>query len=280
MTAGIALRGITKRFGAFVANDAVDLTVRPGEIHAIVGENGAGKTTLMNVLFGLLQPDAGEIRIDGAPRVLAGPADAIALGLGMVHQHFKLVPSLTVAENVFLGMEPLRRGLIDQAARLARTATLSRQFGLVVDPAAPVGLLSVGIQQRIEILKVLARGARAIILDEPTAVLTPQESRELFATLRRFVADGMTVIFITHHLEEVMAVADRVTVLRHGRVVAAHAIADITRDDLVRAMVGRLVSFDRLPRAPRAGTCRSRCGPARSSASPGWPATARPSWRR
>ena len=249
----VELVGITKRFGAFVANDAIDLAVRTGEIHAIVGENGAGKTTLMNILFGLLQPDAGEIRFAGAATIVASPAMAIAAGLGMVHQHFKLVPSLTVADNVFLGMEIRRAGLIDRKAQDAATRDLSRRFGLKVDPRARVSLLSVGIEQRIEILKVLARGARIIILDEPTAVLTPQESRELFTTLRGFVAEGITVLFISHHLEEVMAVSDRVTVLRNGRRVATRVTAEVDKGELVRLMVGRDVSFDRRPRADVAG---------------------------
>ncbi len=178
---------------------------------------------------------------------------AIKAGLGMVHQHFKLVPSLTVAENVFLGMEIRRNGLIDHQAQIAETLRLSRDFGLRVDPSEPVGLLSVGIEQRIEILKVLARGARIIILDEPTAVLTPQESRELFQTLRGFVAQGMTVIFITHHLEEVMEVSDTVTVLRLGRKIATRPTAGITKAELVQMMVGRVISFDRRARGPVAG---------------------------
>ncbi len=253
MDYAVELKRITKRFGSFTANESVDLAVRRGEIHAVVGENGAGKTTLMNVLFGLLQPDEGEILIDGKPTVLPGPTAAIAAGIGMVHQHFKLVPSLTVAENVFLGMEMTKGGLIDHRAQRAKTAELSRTFGLKVDPGERVGLLSVGIEQRIEILKVLARGARIIILDEPTAVLTPQESRELFETLRGFVAKGMTVIFISHHLEEVMEVSDTVTVLRLGRKIETRPTAELTKADLVQMMVGRAVSFDRRPREKSAG---------------------------
>ncbi|MEP9373694.1 ABC transporter ATP-binding protein [Mesorhizobium sp. KR1-2] len=244
----VELVGITKRFGAFTANENVNLTVRRGEIHAIIGENGAGKTTLMNILFGLLQPDEGKIRIDGQDVVFGDPAAAISAGLGMVHQHFKLVPSLSVAENIFLGMEIVNNGLIDHAAQIEKTRELSERVGLKVDPTERVSLVSVGIEQRIEILKVLVRGARTIILDEPTAVLTPQESRELFQTLRRFVADGMTVIFISHHLEEVMEVSDTVTVLRNGKHVATRPTAELTKADLVRMMVGRDVSFDRRPR--------------------------------
>ncbi|ESZ30311.1 ABC transporter ATP-binding protein [Mesorhizobium sp. L2C084A000] len=245
----VELTGITKRFGAFVANDGIDLAVRRGEIRAIIGENGAGKTTLMNILFGLLQPDEGSIRLNGEEIVIADPSVAIKAGLGMVHQHFKLVPSLSVADNVFLGMEIRRHGLIDHAAQVERTRELSKRFGLQVDPTERVGLLSVGIEQRIEILKVLVRGARTIILDEPTAVLTPQESRELFQTLRSFVAEGMTVIFISHHLEEVMEVSDTVTVLRNGRKVATRPTAELSKDELVHMMVGREVSFDRRARA-------------------------------
>ena len=185
--------------------------------------------------------------------VVANPAAAIAAGIGMVHQHFKLVPSLTVAENVFLGIEIRKAGLIDHAAQIERTAALSKQFGLQVDPAERVGLLSVGIEQRIEILKVLVRGARVIILDEPTAVLTPQESRELFQTLRGFVAQGMTVLFISHHLEEVMEVSDTVTVLRHGREVATRRTAGLAKLELVQMMVGRIVNFDRRPRQACSG---------------------------
>ena len=207
----------------------------------------------MNVLFGLLQPDEGEIRLDGQPVIMSDPAVAIRAGLGMVHQHFKLVPSLTVAENVFLGMEIRKNGLIDHRAQEEKTRELSRRFGLAVDPAERVGLLSVGIEQRIEILKVLARGARTVILDEPTAVLTPQESRELFATLRGFTEGGMTVIFISHHLEEVMEVSDNVTVLRRGKAVATRPTAELTKSDLVRLMVDREVSFERPARAPSAG---------------------------
>lgn len=253
MSFAVELKGITKRFGAFVANNAIDLAVRQGEIHAIIGENGAGKTTLMNVLFGLLQPDAGAIAINGETMFVDSPAVAIGRGLGMVHQHFKLVPSLTVADNIFLGMEIRKGGLIDRAAQFAATAELSRKFGLKVAPEERVAGLSVGIEQRIEILKVLARAARTIILDEPTAVLTPQESRDLFKTLRNFVDNGMTVIFISHHLEEVMAVSDTITVLRDGKVVATRPRSELSKRELVRLMVGREVSFDRRPREMKAG---------------------------
>jgi simple sugar transport system ATP-binding protein len=254
MPLAVELRSITKRFGAFVANDSVNLKAERGTIHAIVGENGAGKTTLMNVLFGLLQPDEGTIFIEGALATLPTPAAAIKAGIGMVHQHFKLVRSLTVAENLYLGAEVRKGPFIDHRAEVGRTLALSKQFGLEVDPNEKVGLLSVGIQQRVEILKVLARGARTVILDEPTAVLTPQESRELFQTLRGFVAKGMTVLFISHHLEEVKEVSDVVTVLRNGKQVGAQPTASLSREELVQMMVGRAVSFERRPRQRSAGT--------------------------
>jgi simple sugar transport system ATP-binding protein len=249
----VELIGITKRFGNFTANSAVSMDLRRGEIHALVGENGAGKTTLMNVLFGMLPADEGRIRVDGQDVQIASPQDAIALGLGMVHQHFKLVPSLTVAENVFLGMEPVRNGLIDRARIDAEVRALSARTGLAVDPARRVSELSVGIEQRVEILKVLARGARTVILDEPTAVLTPQESRDLFRTLRGFTEAGMSVILITHHLDEVLAVSDRVTVLRDGVVIGTADTATMTEGRLAQMMVGRPVSFGRKARATTTG---------------------------
>lgn len=249
----VELVGITKRFGSFTANRDVSLSVRRGEIHALIGENGAGKTTLMNCLFGMLVPDAGKICVDGKDVEINSPQDAIALGLGMVHQHFKLVPSLTVAENIFLGMEPTRRGLIDRAAQSDRVRDLSRRTGLAVDPDRPVRELSVGIEQRVEILKVLARGARTVILDEPTAVLTPQESRDLFRTLRGFTEAGMSVILITHHLDEVMAASDRVTVLRDGAVIGTAETATMSEATLAQMMVGRPVSFGRKDRVASPG---------------------------
>lgn len=258
MTLAIELRNISKRFGAVRANRAISFGVQTGGIHALVGENGAGKTTLMNVLFGLYQPDEGEILIDGEAVVMATPRTAISRGIGMVHQHFKLVPSLTVAENIFLGMEKVRRGLIDTRAQEAEVAELSRRFGLAVDPARKVADLSVGQEQRVEILKVLARGARTVILDEPTAVLTPQESRELFAILRGFTTQGMTIIFISHHLDEVMEVSDMVTVIRDGAVVDTVPRSGLTEDALVRMMVGREVNFSRRSRAASTGAAALR----------------------
>ena len=248
MTYAIELQGVTKRFGALTANDRIDLKVKKGEIHALVGENGAGKSTLMNVLFGIYQPDEGVIRINGEDVVMQSPKVAIERGLGMVHQHFKLVPSLTVAENIFLGMEITRNGLIDHKAQIEKVREISNTFGLRVDPTKRVSELSVGAEQRVEILKAMARGAEIVILDEPTAVLTPQESRELFAILRNFVQKGMTVIFISHHLSEVMQHSETITVLRDGKAVGSKPTAEMTEDMLVRMMVGREVNFSRPPR--------------------------------
>ena len=210
----IELRDIVKRFPGVTANDGVTFEVHAGEVHALLGENGAGKTTLMRILYGLYQPDGGEIRIDGQPVTIHSPADSIRQGIGMVHQHFMLVPTLTVAENVALGL-PSSRGIILDTDRVAdRIRDLSKAYGLQVDPRAFVWQLSVGEQQRVEILKALYRGAAALILDEPTAVLTPNEVDELFLTLRRMAAEGHTLIFISHKLHEVLSISDRVTVLR------------------------------------------------------------------
>jgi len=235
----IQLRQITKTFGALVADDQVDLDVRQGEIHALVGENGAGKTTLMKILFGLYRPDSGTIYLDGQEMDITSPHVAIAHGIGMVHQHFMLLPSLTVAENIVLGMEPTRGGLLDKARARELTRELSQRYGLRVDADAPVRDLSVGLRQRVEILKALARGARILILDEPTAVLTPQETDELFRILKGLVEGGMTIIFITHKLREVMEIADRVTVMRLGKKVGTMNTADTNERDLARMMIGR-----------------------------------------
>jgi len=253
MVFAIELENITKRFGNFMANERINLNVRKGEIHAIIGENGAGKTTLMNILFGLLAPDEGTITINGQRVEIKDPAIAIAHGLGMVHQHFKLVSSLSVAENVFLGMEICRHGLIDRDAQIRKTNELAQRFGLSLDARARVGDLSVGVEQRIEILKTLVRQANILILDEPTAVLTPQESRDLFKSLRRFVDEGMTILFISHYLEEVMTVCDYITVLRDGRVVATRPKREFSKRELVRMMVGRDVNFARRPRQDKKG---------------------------
>jgi len=245
----IELRDIVKRFPGVLANDRVSLMVRAGEIHALLGENGAGKTTLMRILYGLYQPDEGQILLDGRPVRLHSPADSIHHGIGMIHQHFMLVPSLTVAENVALGLASSRGPLLDTDRVAERVRRLSASYGLHVDPSAQVWQLSVGEQQRVEILKALYRGAQVLILDEPTAVLTPQEVDELFVTLRRMAAEGHLLIFISHKLHEVLSISDRVTVLRDGRVVRSLATAETNRQELARLMVGRevLLRVDRRP---------------------------------
>ncbi len=240
----VQLTDITKSFGACVANDAVALRVARGSIHALVGENGAGKTTLMKILFGLYQPDRGQIILDGEAVRLRSPADALARGLGMVHQHFMLVPTFTVAENLTLGHERTRGPWLDVARAAAEIRALSERFGLSVDPDARVENLSVGEEQRVEILKSLYHGAKTLILDEPTAVLTPQETEELFRVLKELKAQGTTVILITHKLREVMAVTDRVTVMRGGRVVGERATANTSIRELAEMMVGRPVLLE------------------------------------
>ena len=219
----------------------MDLTVRWGEVHALLGENGAGKTTLMNVVYGLTRPDQGEMGFDGRPVQVSGPIDAIRLGIGMVHQHFMLIPPLTVAENVVLGHETAQHGVMDVPQARRDVAELARRHGLEVDAGARVADLSVGIQQRVEILKALYRGARLLVLDEPTAVLTPPEAERLFEVVHQLTDAGCAVIFITHKLAEVMAVADRITVMRRGRVVATTSPAESSPPELARLMVGRPV---------------------------------------
>ncbi len=240
---------ITKRFGSQLANANVCFDVRKGEIHCLVGENGAGKTTLMNILYGLIPADSGEIRIFGETVAIHNPLDAMHLGIGMVHQHFKLVESYSVWENVILGHEPKVSGWIDRKKAVQITGDLSNQYGLAVDPKALIRDLPVGIRQRVEILKTLYRGSQIIVLDEPTAVLTPQESTDLFATIDHLVKGGKTVIFITHKLKEVMAVANRVTVLRHGERVGVLNREQVNEQSLTQMMVGRTVMFD-LDREP------------------------------
>jgi ribose transport system ATP-binding protein len=238
----LELKGITKRFPGVVANDGIDLTVGEGEIHALLGENGAGKTTLMNVLYGLYHADEGEILIDDQPVRFQSPADAIAAGIGMVHQHFMLVPVFTVAENAVLGIEPIKRaGLLDRAKARQEVREPSERFGLVVDPDAMVEDLPVGVQQRVEIIKALLRDARLLILDEPTAVLTPQETEDLFQIMRSLQKSGHSVLFITHKLKEVLPVADRITVLRNGRVVGTTVPGETSEQELASMMVGRSV---------------------------------------
>ncbi len=238
----VEMRGVTKRFARALANDRVDFTAGAGEVHALVGENGAGKSTLMRILYGSMAPDAGEIRVLGHRGRFRNPSAAIAAGVGMVHQHFMLIGPMTVAENILLGEEPTRFGLLTPAAALEEIRTLSTGHYLDVDPTARIADLGVGEQQRVEILKVLFRGARVVILDEPTAVLAPQECSGLFRILRGLRDRGATVILITHRLEEVREVADRVTVMRGGRVIATHAVGDITARELAREMVGREVA--------------------------------------
>ena len=238
----VEMRNIVKRFPGVVANDHVTFKALRGEIHALLGENGAGKSTLMNILSGLYRADEGEIFINGQPVDFHSPSDAIAAGVGMVHQHFRLVPTLTVIENVILGLdEPRFRLTLDKAR--AQILALSEQYGLKIDPDAYIWQLSVGEQQRVEIIKALYRGAQILILDEPTAVLTPQETVELFKTLRSMAAKGHTIIFISHKLDEVMSIADRVTVLRQGKVIATVPIQEVTKEKLAEMMVGRPVIF-------------------------------------
>lgn len=240
----LELRGITKRFGDFTANDAIDLVVEPGTVHALLGENGAGKSTLMNVLFGLYDADGGEILLDGEPTHFAGPGDAMAAGIGMVHQHFMLVPVFTVAENVMLGHEDVRgpAKLLDIEAAREKVRDLSERFGFHIDPDAVVEELSVGAQQRVEIIKALSREARVLILDEPTAVLTPQETDELLEIVGQLRDSGTAVVLITHKLREVKAIADVITVIRRGKVVGT-AEPSASQEELASMMVGRDVSM-------------------------------------
>ncbi len=239
----LELRGITKRFGDLVANDHIDLTVEPGEVHALLGENGAGKSTLMNQLYGLLAPDEGEILVDGEARTFRSPRDAIAAGIGMVHQHFMLVPVFTVAENIALGSERTRFGFLDRRRARREVLEVSERYGLPCDPDALVENLPVGAQQRVEIVKALTRDVDLLILDEPTAVLTPQETEELLAVMRGLCAAGKSIVFITHKLKEVKAIADRITVIRRGRTVGT-ATPDTPEDELAALMVGRAVSLE------------------------------------
>jgi simple sugar transport system ATP-binding protein len=237
----VELVAISKRFNAVVANDGVDLRLRRGSVHAVMGENGAGKSTLMSILFGLTPADSGEIRIDGAAVSFTSPLDAIAAGIGMVHQHFRLFDSMTVAANVVFGAEPRRLGLFDRRAAEARVRELGERYGLEIDPRARVSQLSVGERQRVEILKALHRDATILILDEPTAVLTPGEVASLFTVIRRAADAGTTIVLVTHKINEVLSVSDEVTVLRDGRVTGRFATADTSSAELVHAMTGREV---------------------------------------
>ncbi|SIN70089.1 ABC transporter ATP-binding protein [Agromyces cerinus] len=239
----LELRGITKRFGALVANDHIDLTVEAGEIHALLGENGAGKSTLMNVLYGLYQADGGEILLDDEVQHFAGPGDAMKAGIGMVHQHFMLIPVFTVAENVMLGHESTKAGgVLDLATARTKVREISDRFGFDVDPDALVEELPVGVQQRVEIIKALSRDARVLVFDEPTAVLTPQETDELMSIMRQLKESGTSIVFITHKLREVREVADRITVIRLGKVVG-EASPTATNEELATLMVGRAVDL-------------------------------------
>lgn len=245
----LELKGITKRFGSFVANDHIDLEVKEGEIHALLGENGAGKSTLMNVLYGLYRAEEGKILLDGVEAVFNGAGDAVAAGIGMVHQHFMLVPVFTVAESVALGYEPTgAAGIIDRAKARELVKEVSSRFGFDLDPDAIIGDLPVGVQQRVEIVKALSRGAKVLVLDEPTAVLTPQETDELMKVMKELAASGTSIIFITHKLREVQAVADKITVIRRGKVVG-QAKPESTQEELATMMVGRPVLL-RVDKAP------------------------------
>src|SRR2546425_1234728 len=251
----VEMRGITKQFPGVLANNHVDLSVRTGEIHALVGENGAGKSTLMNILYGLIRPDSGEILINGKPVHMAGPRDAISLGIGMVHQHFMLIPVFSVGENIMLGREPVTgTDLYDHARARNAINDLTKRYGLALDPDARMGELPVGLQQRAEIVKVLYRGAGILILDEPTGVLTPQETKELFVVLRDLVKSGKTIIFISHKLKEVLDISDRITVMRRGQVVGHLTTRETNEEEIATLMVGRavLLRVDKKPAKPGA----------------------------
>ncbi|WP_107727635.1 ABC transporter ATP-binding protein [Desmospora activa] len=237
------MKEITKRFPGIVANDGINLTVKQGEVHALLGENGAGKSTLMNILFGLYQPDEGEIHIKGDPVTITGPSDAGRLGIGMVHQHFMLVEPFTVTENIILGVEPNRRGFIDREKAEREVQEISDRYGLRVDPRARIRDISVGMQQRVEILKTLYRGADILIFDEPTAVLAPQEIDELIEIMHNLVREGKTIIFITHKLKEIIQACDTVTVIRRGNYIGSVNVKETDQNRLAAMMVGREVSF-------------------------------------
>ena len=249
----IEMREITKVFGEFVANDKINLELRKGEIHALLGENGAGKSTLMNMLAGLLEPTSGEIVVNGQVVKLDSPSKAASLGIGMVHQHFMLVEAFTVAENIILGSEMTKNGVLDIARATREINELSERYGLAVDPSAKVADISVGAQQRVEILKTLYRGADILIFDEPTAVLTPSEITELLNIMKTLVKEGKSIILITHKLDEIRAVSDRVTVIRRGKSIDTVTIEGSTNADLAEMMVGRHVSFktEKIPSNPK-----------------------------
>ena len=239
----IEMREITKKFGDFVANDKINLQLRKGEIHALLGENGAGKSTLMNMLAGLLEPTSGDIVVNGNTVNLDSPSKAASLGIGMVHQHFMLVEAFTVVENIILGSETTKHGVLDLKKASQDILDLSKKYGLAVDPHAKVEDISVGAQQRVEILKTLYRGADILIFDEPTAVLTPAEIEELMTIMKNLANEGKSIILITHKLDEIRAVSDRVTVIRRGKSIETVEIGGATNQDLAEMMVGRSVSF-------------------------------------
>ncbi len=263
------MRQIVKRFPGVLANDQVDFDVKAGEIHALLGENGAGKSTLMKILYGLYQPDEGEILLNGQPIDIHSPADSIENGIGMIHQHFMLVNSLTVAENVALGLKSSREPQLDLDRVTARIYELADSYGLVVDPQAQVSHLAVGEQQRVEIIKALYRGAALLVLDEPTAVLTPQEVEDLFKIFRNMAQDGHALIFISHKLHEILDLTDRVTVLRDGRVIGTRPTAEVTKTDLANMMVGREVLLERTRPAATLGEVRLKVNHVNASNSRG-----------
>src|SRR5580765_4248370 len=248
----LELRGITKVFPGTVANDHIDLDLRRGEVHALLGENGAGKTTLMNILYGLSKPDEGAIFLDGERITFSSPKDAIERGIGMVHQHFMLIPVMTVAENIVLGIEPSDKGFLDYDAARSRVRELAQTFGFQIDPDSKIEDIGVGQQQRVEILKALYRNAGILILDEPTAVLTPQEAAEFFGILQTLQREGISIVFISHKLNEVLEIAERVTVLRRGKNVGTLPREGATQESLARAMVGRevVLRVDKSPAEP------------------------------
>ena len=240
----VEMKNITKKFGNFIANDNINLTVHKGEVHALLGENGAGKSTLMNILYGLYNPTSGEIYINGEFVDISNPNVAISKGIGMVHQHFMLVQPFTVAENIVLGMEPTKNGgALDIKKAIEDVKEISSKYGLFVDPMAKIEDITVGMQQRVEILKALYRGAETLILDEPTAVLTPQEIAELINIIRNLTKEGKSVIIITHKLKEIKSIADHCTVIRRGKYIDTVKVADVTENDLAEMMVGREVNF-------------------------------------
>jgi len=250
----LELRGITKQFPGVLANDHIDLTLEQGEIHTLLGENGAGKTTLMNILYGLYKQDSGEVMVRGREVDIRSPSDAIATGIGMVHQHFMLIPVFTVTENIMLGQEVMQNGVfLDRNAASARIRQISEQYGLAVDPESYIKDLPVGVQQRVEILKLLYREADILILDEPTAVLTPQEADDLFEILHSLVDQGKSIIFISHKLREVLQISDRITVIRRGKVVGATTPAEADQRKLAEMMVGRQVQLDLEKNPPKLG---------------------------